>query len=180
MSHDAVKTWNRTGFPLHIWQVSMSIDLDRGLTYRHCSSVAPASTQAVIGQDRRKVGHKAAGAAMLMPILSSLLTPLAPAFCQPRSDLLPAGPAGETQAPRRASPPVCLTTIRWAGALTHEFRNQIGSAASAAMPPWLPRPCRTIVERSGSAINSLQAPPIHFTRRSATGRRAPWWKNWWS
>ena len=50
----------------------------------------PVSTQS-----RLKVRHKAAGAAMLVPVLSGLLSSLAQAFCQPRSDLLPAGPAGE-------------------------------------------------------------------------------------
>ena len=48
------------------------------------------------GQGRLKVRHKAAGLAMLVPVLSGLLSSLAPAFCQPRSDLLTAGPAGET------------------------------------------------------------------------------------
>jgi hypothetical protein len=46
-------------------------------------------------QGRLKVRHRAAGVAMLVPVLSGLLSSLIPAFCQSRSDRLPAGPAGE-------------------------------------------------------------------------------------
>jgi hypothetical protein len=35
-----------------------------------------------VGQGQLKVRHKAAGAAMLVPVLSGLLSSLGPAFCQ--------------------------------------------------------------------------------------------------
>jgi hypothetical protein len=43
---------------------------------------------------------------MLVPVWWGLLSTLGPAFCQSRSDRLPAGTAGEASAPSGALPPV--------------------------------------------------------------------------
>ncbi len=71
-------------------------------------------------------------------------------------------------------------TISASGVLTHKFCYCCCTVASGAMHRWFPRSAPRIDCCSGSVVNSYLMPPVSVTRRSATGRRLPWWKNWWN